>query len=617
MSNAPTRTILLVNDLQKDRNIIRSYLANTAYKFEFIEADSKAQALEFIEIIQFDCIILDSLLTNLEILRELSKPSIPHKVPVILLSDSRISETAIEALKLAGNEYLLKAEMTADTLQQAVIACVEKADLQATRAEEKIWHKSVLDSLSDSIFTVNLQGEINYLNSAAEQLSGWKASEVIGQTKSKIYQRDDQTASGTVLSPDGQVIPVYDKSLPVQDSLGNILGTIFILKEKKDRNQIAKNEDELITLIAHEIRNPLNSILGYTRLLRMQKNLPDQAIQMLEIIERNGQAQLQFIIDLLDTAKILNGELKLQLRTVNPAQILRDTIAMVRHAIEAKAIFLSLQITDEIPTVVADPERLQQIIYKLISQAIKLTSYEGQVVVRLWQEQALIHLQVLNDGNGIEPHLLSRIFSRFSQSEEKSDVYLSGTGLNLILVKHLVDLLGGSFEVESTNTKHGATLTISLPVQNHDVSISIPKESAVEYKHFTGLRVLVAGKEPELLELIDNVLTKHGAVVKLISSAKDTYEHLTATSDEVSFDLLIADVNLPDEDGYSLIRRIRKLSKFGFSQLPAIALIAVSQAEDRIRCLRAGFQTHIHKPIEPLDMLTVISAILESKENYD
>jgi signal transduction histidine kinase/CheY-like chemotaxis protein len=617
MSTPKPRTILLVNDLLEDRIIIRKYLSNTNYEYNLIEANSKAQALEFIDIIQFDCIILDSLLTNLEVLRELSKPSNSNKTPVILLSDSRISETAIEALQLAGNDYLLKAEMTADSLQYAVTRCIEIKDLAVAPKEDNIWLKAILDCLSESIFIVNLQGMITHFNTAAERLSGWKASEAIGQGISKVYRRNENMAAGSLLSPVGRVIPVRDKGMSIQDSLGNIIGRVFILMEKTDRNHIAKSEDELISLITHEMRNPLNSILGYTRLMRMQNNLSDQAIQMLEIIERNGQTQLQFITDLLDTARILNGEINLQIRLINSAHILRDTVSMLRSIAEDKAISTTLYIAEEIPIITADSERLQQIFFKLISQAIKLTSYEGHVMIRLWHEEAIIHLQVINDGNGIAPYLLSRILGGHSYAEGDLGNHLSGMGLNLMLVNHLVELHGGNLKVESPAIGHGAIVTVSLPTQINKVTIPPSEEKIRDNNQFKGLRILVVETEPESQELINDVLTDNGAIVTIASSAKEAYELLTDVSDNIYFDLMIADINLPDEDGYSLIRKIRKLPMFSFTQLPAIALIIVSQAEDRIRCLRAGFQTHISKPIDPLDMVTVIGAIVDSKDKYD
>ncbi|HEX8494930.1 MAG TPA: response regulator [Pyrinomonadaceae bacterium] len=373
-------------------------------------------------------------------------------------------------------------------------------------------------------------------------------------------------------------------------------------------------KDEFLATLSHELRTPLTAILGWSHLLRSGKLPPDTMDSAIETIERNARAQSQLIDDLLDVSRIITGKLRLDTRAIEPAGILEAAVNSVRPAAEAKDIQLDLEITQATGLVMGDPNRLQQVAWNLLSNAIKFTEAGGRVGVHLTRANSHVEIIVSDTGQGIKPEFLPYVFDRFRQADGTTTRTHGGLGLGLAIVRHLVELHGGKILADSPGEGLGATFTVQLPliVRNavagdtggaatDDASGAKPSASLLK-----GLRVLVVDDEEDSLDLILTVLAACGAEVKSAASAAAALAEL----EQWNPDLLISDIGLPGEDGYSLIRKIRAHESTRHRSIPAIALTAYASVEDRLRALSAGFQMHVTKPLEPSELVAVVANLV-------
>jgi signal transduction histidine kinase/DNA-binding response OmpR family regulator len=370
-------------------------------------------------------------------------------------------------------------------------------------------------------------------------------------------------------------------------------------------------KDEFLATLSHELRTPLTAILGWSHLLRtgrLPENTVDSAV---ETIERNAKAQSQLIDDLLDVSRIITGKLRIDTRPVEPAGILEAAVNSVRPAAEAKEIKLELEITRATGLVMGDPNRLQQVAWNLLSNAIKFTSAGGRVGVQLARVNSHVEIIVSDTGQGIGADFLPHVFDRFRQADGTTTRSHGGLGLGLAIVRHLVELHGGTISAASDGDGQGATFTIQLPLlkrsivpkgaggaDSKDVDSYSDSSSILE-----GLRVLVVDDEDDTRDMIAAILARDGAEVRQAGSAASAFIELK----EWKPDLLISDIGMPLEDGYSFIKRVRAEEADGSHPLPAIALTAYASVEDRLRALAAGFQMHVPKPIEPTELVAIVA----------
>jgi PAS domain S-box-containing protein len=384
-----------------------------------------------------------------------------------------------------------------------------------------------------------------------------------------------------------------------------------LLSEAQEANRL---KDEFLATLSHELRTPLTAILGWSRLLQMSNFDAAATARALGTIERNAQAQTQLIDDLLDTSRIITGKLRLEMRPVDPASVVAAAVETARPAAEAKDIRLHTFFDNGAGPISGDPDRLQQVVWNLLSNAIKFTPEGGRVEVRLERAGSRVEITVADTGRGIAPEFLPHVFDRFRQADQTTTRTHGGLGLGLAIVRQLVELHGGSVHVESEGEGRGTSFNVSLPLlalrrespndapRTHEASargygeLRCPPELA-------GLRVLVVDDEPDTRELLAAVLTSCGAQVTLAASAADAFEHVERTRPDV----LVTDIGMPEEDGYSLLTRIRELPPERGGEIPAAALTAYARAEDRVRALRSGFQMHVPKPVEPAELITVVA----------
>ena len=372
-------------------------------------------------------------------------------------------------------------------------------------------------------------------------------------------------------------------------------------------------KDEFLATLSHELRTPLNSILGWAELLANAK-LDSDSLRAIEVIRRNARMQVQLIDDVLDVSRIITGKLRLSVQPVDLGTIIIAAVDGLRPAAEAKEIGLQLQLDSPAGQVSGDPDRLQQVAWNFISNAIKFTPKGGRVLVRLERVESNVEVIVSDTGQGMAPEFLPHAFDRFRQADATTTRAFGGLGLGLAIVRQLVELHGGTVRAESEGEDLGSTFTFSLPLMRGRNAVRATENAqAPDFKlpeaecpsELDGLHVLIVDDEVDACELLRIVLEGCGAQVTTTFSAAAA---LGAIEQE-AFDVLISDIGMPDEDGYSLIAKVRALGKERGGEIPAAALTAYAAEEDRIRVLRSGFQIHVPKPISPTELVAIVASL--------
>lgn len=373
-------------------------------------------------------------------------------------------------------------------------------------------------------------------------------------------------------------------------------------------------KDVFLATLSHELRTPLTAVLGWARILRTMKIDEEMAHHGLQIIERNAESQNQLIQDLLDVSRIITGKLRLDVRPVELIPIIGAALDSVQQAIDAKTIEVEVEFGTESDVVRGDPDRLQQVVWNLLSNAIKFTSKGGSIGVRLERHGSDVQIKVSDTGQGISPEFLPHVFERFRQEDGSTTRAHGGLGLGLAVVRHLVEQHGGTVSAESAGEEQGSTFTVNLPIiavsertmeagsKADQVAIQAQLNGSELLK---GVCVLLVDDQPDARELLSLVLTHAGAETTAAASSEVALEMLV----QHRFDVLVSDIGMPDEDGFTLINRIRSLSTEEGGSIPAVALTAYATDEDRTRVLAAGFGEHLSKPVEPTELIAIVASL--------
>jgi signal transduction histidine kinase/ActR/RegA family two-component response regulator len=496
--------------------------------------------------------------------------------------------------------------------EEALLA--ESSELLACIASQPVWSDLPVIVLSRSgRESVALAAVISRLGNVTVVERPIRTSTLIALVRSTLRARGRQYQVREYLAEQEQAQKVIRDA---ERRYRSLLDSERAARSQAER--ASRTKDEFLATLSHELRTPLNAVLGWTQVLRRSRDLPQDAVNGLNIIERNARSQAQIIADLLDMSSIISGKVRLDVQRLDLAAIVKAAVETVKPAALAKAIRLQVVLDPRAGPVRGDPNRLQQVFWNLLINAMKFTRKDGRVAVTLARVNSHLEVEISDNGEGIDPAFLPYVFDRFRQADASSARRHGGLGLGLSIVKQLVELHGGAISAKSAGRDLGATFRVSLPLMatsedalGTDVSRQHPKRSAsisafeeIEPSDLTGVRVLVVDDEPDARSLIQRLLQDCHAIVVTAGTAEEAVQMLLSNTPDV----LVSDIGMPGEDGYTLIRRIRSLTQPS-GVIPAIALTAYARIEDRVKAIHAGFQLHLSKPVEPVELVAMVRSL--------
>ncbi|MBV8586192.1 MAG: PAS domain S-box protein [Verrucomicrobia bacterium] len=532
---------------------------------------------------------------------------------------------------------------------------------------------AIVDNSTDAIVGKDLNGIVTSWNAGAERIFGYAADEMIGTSIMRLIPAERQAEEDMILNrirsgirvdhfetrrltKSGREIHASITVSPIKDASGKVIGASKIARDVTERKlaeeavqaardiaekanaerdrvlareraareeaeRASRAKDEFLATLSHELRTPLNAILGWASLLRSARTEAD-VDRGLEVIERNARAQSQIIDDLLDMSRIISGKVRLDVQPVDLIVLLRESVETVRAAAVARGIALRTEFDAPNAFFNGDANRLRQVFWNLLNNAIKFTA-EGSVCLRLEQSKSQFKIRVIDTGEGIAKEFLPSVFNRFQQADASTTRRHGGLGLGLAIVKQLVELHGGYVSAHSAGLGQGATFVVTLPhaglyrkqreAGGQAVSVPMPESRPLPAISLKNVHALIVEDEPDSAGLIKALLETNGATVCLASSAQEGLAELISQP----FDVLICDIGMPEEDGYSLIKKVRELPEHTKSSVAAVALTAYARLEDRTKAFRSGFQNHLSKPVEPAELLAVVHSLAHPRGGPD
>jgi PAS domain S-box-containing protein len=504
---------------------------------------------------------------------------------------------------------------------------------------------SIVDSSDDAIVSKDLHSIVTSWNAAAERMFGFAESEMVGQSIRRIIPDDRQQEEDHVLSrirrgervehyetvrrrKDGTLVPVSLTVSPIRSQDGTVVGASKIARDISEREraeqerqrlltiarEASRLKDEFLATLSHELRTPLNAIVGYVRMMQSDLLTGEKRTRAMDTVARNVTSLTQIVEDVLDVSRIISGKLRLDVQPVDLPIVVQNAVDTVRPAAEAKGVQLVTIVDPGAAPVSGDPERLQQILWNVLANAVKFTGRGGQVQARLERVNSHVEFTVTDTGIGIPAEFLPHVFDRFRQADAGINRARGGLGLGLAIARHLVELQGGRIFAESDGPGKGATFRIELPLRSakaagpleereHPQTPKVEHHIAVPQLH--GIRILAVDDDRDALALVREILEATGAIVATADSgqhALDLLEHMTP-------DVLLADLGMPQMSGFDLIDRVRRSERPAIRAIPAAALTAYARSEDRTKALRSGFQLHLAKPVDPGELMAAMAAL--------
>jgi PAS domain S-box-containing protein len=537
--------------------------------------------------------------------------------------------------------------MTLDNkIDGAVLVLIDiTAQKEAEEARRLVW---MVESSADPIISLDLNGLITSWNRAAEELFGYTAQEAVGKSIKMLFPPERINEEVSILErirtgerienyetvrlrKDGSPIDVSLTGSPIVDANGAIIGASKIARDisarkraeeeraallLREQNARAEAEaanrlkDEFLAIVSHEVRTPLNSIAGWIQMLRSGKLDEEHTAKALESIDRNAALQGTIITELLETSRIVTGNLKLDSKPIAVPSLIEAAIEIVRPAAEAKSIQIEPALDISAGPIWGDSGRLQQVFWNLLSNAVKFTPKDGRIKVRVERDNSNAVVIVKDNGEGIDPDFLPYVFERFRQADATTSRSFGGLGLGLSIVRSVVEMHGGSVRAESEGKGRGATFTITLPIMTaselaakteiervdepQTIARAISATPRAEVARLDGLKVLVVDDHEDTRYLLRTALTNAGADVRVCAQTTDAL----ATVKTWKADCIVSDIGLPGEDGYELIKKVRALRKKNGRRIPAIALTGFVRIDDKSKAIAAGYQAHIAKPVD-------------------
>jgi PAS domain S-box-containing protein len=504
---------------------------------------------------------------------------------------------------------------------------------------------SIVDSSDDAIISKDLNGIVTSWNAGAERMFGYTAPEMVGQSIRRIIPHDRQREEDEVLSriqrgervehydtvrqrKDGTFLAVSLTVSSIRGQDGTVVGASKIARDISDRERaeqerqrllaIARDasrlKDEFLATLSHELRTPLNAIVGYVRMLQSDLLKGEKRTRALDTVARNVTSLTQIVEDVLDVSRIISGKLRLDVQAVELPPVVQNAVETVRPAADAKGVRLVTIVDPNAAPVSGDPERLQQILWNVLSNAVKFTERGGLVQVRLERVDSHVEITVSDTGSGIPVEFLPHVFERFRQADAGISRMRGGLGLGLAISRHLVELQGGRIFAESDGPGKGATFRIELPVRISKTPEPVddgehlqapPDGHLIAVPQLQGVRILAVDDDRDALALVREILEATGATVATAESGQQALDVL----EDMTPDVLIADLGMPQMSGFELIDRMRRSNYARIREIPAAALTAYARSEERTRALRSGFQLHLAKPVDPGELMAAMAAL--------
>jgi PAS domain S-box-containing protein len=662
--------VLLVDDHPENLLALEAILDKPGHNL--VKANSGPEALRCLLNQDFAVILLDVQMPGMDgfetatLIR--SRKRSQHTPIIFLTAFSKSDSLRFKGYSLGAVDYLYK-PVEAEILTSKIAVFVELfrkteevkrqaeqlAAINTELRESEERFRSLSASSPVGIFLTDVEGRCTYTNPRFQTICGSSFEQSLGNGwLQSVYPEDrdriladwsawtlasrEYFTEFRVRTPEGIIRQVQMRTSPMLSAYGELLGHVGTVEDITDRKQAeearaqvireqaARQEaeaanrmkDEFLATLSHELRTPLNSVLGWAGLLRTRKFDEATFTRALEIIERNAKSQAQLIEDILDVSRLIRGKLELNLRPLSLLRVIEAAIDSVRLTAESKGLELETELEESQELVCGDPYRLQQVVWNLLSNALKFTPQGGRVVVRVEHTSAYARIQVIDTGIGISQDFLPYVFDRFRQEDSTTTRSYGGLGLGLAIVRHLVELHDGRVHAESEGEGKGATFTVELPLQNR----TEPEQNCLEQPEFkqqsdrfkperstqslgnlSGVQVLIVDDEPDVRELLTTVLEERGATVTAVSSAVDALKALEQSNPDV----LVSDIAMPFQDGYTLIRKIREIEAERGGTLPAVALTAYAREEDCKNAIASGFQIHMSKPVNTAQFLMAVA----------
>jgi PAS domain S-box-containing protein len=635
-------TILNVDDYEPAR-YTRSRILRQA-GFRVFEAENGERALELVTQERPHLVVLDVNLpdmTGFEVCERIkANPSTASTIVLQLSATSVSLGSKLRSFAAGADAYL------AEPLEPEEFLANVAALLRLKKAEEALHDanaslKTIIEAAPLGIVSTDLSGRLTTWNPAAERLFGWASEEVLGQPPPGIPEdrQAQATAAWAATSEgrsvafetectrkDGTRVEVRISTAPIRRQ-NQVTGTLALVEDISQRRRLEREQarlyqeahnanaakDAFLAMLSHELRTPLNAIAGWVRLMRTGELDHAAFDHALEVLERNTQAQIKLIEDILDVSRIMGAALTVDMEPLDLAAIVEDAVEAVRPTAAAKGLALDLHVERAPAPARGDRERLLQVVSNLLSNAVKFTA-EGSISASLQQRDGFWELKVVDTGIGIRPAFLPHVFERFRQADTRTSRAHGGLGLGLSIVRHLVEAHGGAVTAESAGEGQGAAFTVTIPVATEAPAEAGVVSPGAEHSHalpdLTGISVLVVEDDPDSLELVERLLSLHGATVTTASCVREAFEAMGRSEP----DLLVADIGLPEQDGFSFIRTLRGLDRDHPRPIPAIALTGYASAHDRLASARSGFQAHVAKPFDVAHLVRLVGRLARARK---
>lgn len=514
------------------------------------------------------------------------------------------------------------------------------------------WLAAIIDSAEDAIISKTLDGRITSWNRGAERLFGYSPEEAIGQPVIMLIPPDHENEEPEILRrlrngeriehyetvrrrKNGELIDISLTVSPIQDSTGKIIGASKIARNitetkrnlvllqqalhaaeeaRREAERANRMKDDFLATISHELRTPLTAVMGWMRMLQDERLEASEISQALDIVNRNVKIQAQLVEDLLDISRIISGKMRLETRPLQLSPVINTAVESIVPAAEAKGIRLQIVTDLGVSSIMGDSNRLQQVLWNLLSNAVKFTPNGGRVQVLLEEIDGCVEVRVTDSGKGIGPEFLPCVFDRFAQEDSSNTRTHGGLGMGLAIVRYIVEMHGGTVQAKSEGEGKGATFIVAIPVMEKPVEEAPAIHADMHLQHesiaphlpeLDGLKLLVVDDEPDTCKMIETAFLKCGSVVR----TADRPAGALAIIDEWQPDVIIADINMPATDGYQFIQSLRSRPPEKGGKTPAVALTAMTRIEDRAKALAAGFQMHVAKPVEILELRAIVASL--------